>query len=187
MDKKEQKNIINEILEEFNSPVIVNLERNTYAQYFRREDASQSESVERGAYTELLHSLYCGICPLGDESATLEEYLYPACIRRMMTQGSDRLQWEYEDGEKLRKILYVLCIQREDDVPVRLLLGSHNRDGQAESTGIFERIEASFGSLAQLVSDSGSYVDQECLNQEDYQNRRALLAEDNTLSREVME
>lgn len=188
MTKGEQKNIVNEALEVFDSFTVVNLKQNTYAYHSRREDDAQSESAERGAYTDLVRSLYCGICPLGDESATLEEYLNPASIRRQMTPGRDLLQWEYENREKFHKVLYALCMQREDDVPVRLFLATQDSGRQAQAPRIFKTMKTSLSTLAETVPDTGSReMGQECLKQEDYQGRRVLVVEDNALSREIAE
>lgn len=186
--KGEQKNIVNEVLEVFDSFAAVNLEQNTCEYHSRREGDTQSGSAERGAYTELVRSLYCGICPLGDESATLEEYLNPASIRRQMTSGKDLLRWEYEDGEKFHKVLYAQCIRREDDVPVRLFLASQDSAGQAETSRILKTMRESLSSLVEGIPDTeDQQSDQECLKREDYQGRRVLVVEDNEQSRETAE
>ncbi|MDE6674761.1 MAG: response regulator [Acetatifactor sp.] len=188
MGKGEQKNIVNEVLEVFDSFIVVNLEQNTYTYHFRGEDDAHFESAERGAYTDYVRSLYCGVCPLEDESATLEEYLVPASIRRQMTPGRELLQWEYESSAKIHKTLYALCIQRKDDVPVGLLLASQDSGCQAEVSQIFKAIEPSLSILAESVPDfKNRETDRECLKQKDYQGRRLLVVDDNALSREITE
>ena len=182
--KGEQKNIVNEVLEVFDSFALVNLEKNTYAHHSLSENDEHSGPLKEGAYTELMRDLYRGICPLGDESATLEEYLNPASICRQLTPGTELLHWEYEDSEKFHKTLYAMCIQRRDDVPVRLLLTIQSSDGQTEAARFFKTMDATLNSLAEMVPDAEN---RECLKREDYQGRRVLVVEDNALSRETVE
>lgn len=188
MARGEQKNIINEVLKVFDRFAVVNLEQSTYAYYLRGDDNVYSEPAGEGAYTELLRALYCGIYPSGDVSATLEEYLNPVCIRRQMMPGRELLQWEYEDRDKHHRMLYAMCIKREDDVPVRLLLALQGGDSQTESLQFFRENEASLGVLAEMAPEARSReADQVCLKQKDYQGRRVLVAEDNALGRELAE
>ena len=188
MANGEQKNIVCEVLEVFDSFALVNLEKNTYAFHSRTEDEAHSKLTEEGTYTDLLRSAYSGIYPLGDKSATLEEYLNPVSICRQMTPGRELLQWEYEDRKKFHKTLYAMCIQREDSVPVRLFLTLGNSDCQTEISRFFETMETSLDALAEMVPDTESReTDQECLKQEDYQSRRVLVVEDNALNREIVE
>lgn len=188
MANGEEKNIVCEVLEVFGSFALVNLEQNTYAFHSRTEDEAHSKLTEEGTYTDLLRSAYNGIYPLGDGSATLEEYLNPASIRRQMTPGRELLQWEYEDREKNHKMLYAMCIQREDSVPVRLFLTLGNSDCQPEISGFFETIKTFLDALAEMAPDAESgETDQECLKQENYQGRRVLVVEDNALNREIAE
>ncbi|MDE5892187.1 MAG: response regulator [Acetatifactor sp.] len=184
----EQKNIVCEVLEVFDSFALVNLEQNTYAFHSRTEDEAHSKLTEEGTYTDLLRSAYSGIYPLGDGSATLEEYLNPVSIRRQMTPDRELLQWEYEDREKFHKTLYAMCVQREDGVPISLFLTLGNGDCQLKVSGFFETMETSLDALAEMVPDTESReTGQECLKQEDYQGRRVLVVEDNVLNREIAE
>ena len=188
MAKGEQKNIVNEVLEVFDSFALVNLEKNTYAYHSRSENDEHSEPLKEGAYTELVKILYRGICPLGDESATLEEYLNPASICRQLTPGTELLYWEYVDSEKFHKTLYAMCIQRRDDVPARLLLTIQSSDGRTEAARFFKAMDTTLSSLAKMVPDAESREpDRECLKQKDYQGRRVLVVDDNALSREAVE
>lgn len=186
--KGEQKNIVHEVLKVFDSFAVVNLEQNTYAFHSRTENEAHAKPSEEGTYTDFVRSAYSGIYPLGDESATLEEYLSPVSIRKQMTPGKELLQWQYEDREKFHRTLYAMCIQREDDIPVRLFLTLGNGNCDLELSQFFESAETSMSALAELVPAMESReADQECLKQKDYQGRRVLIAEDNVFNREIAE
>lgn len=182
-----QKNIVQEVLEVFDCFMTVNLEHNTYACHSCKGEAALSGLAERGVYTELAQSLFHGIYPQGDDTATLEEYLNPASIRRQMVPGRELLQWEYEEGG-VHKTLYALCTRRQDDVPVRLFLASQNSDCLPEMSGLFTAMELSLNILAQMAPDTRIREEgQECLQRGNYQGRRVLIVEDNALNREIAE
>lgn len=188
MEKGEQKNIVQDVFEVFDCFMTVNLEHNTYACHSCKGDTALSELAERGAYTDLVQSLFYGIYPQGDDTATLEEYLNPASIRRQMVPGRDLLQWEYEEREGAHKTLYALCTQRQDNVPVRLFLATQNSDCLPEMSGFFTAMEKSLNILAQMAPNTRTgEEDQECLRQGNYQGRRVLIVEDNALNREIAE
>lgn len=188
MEKGEQKNIVQEVFAVFDCFMTVNLGQNTYACHLRGEDTTLSRPAEKGSYTDIVKSLFHGIYPKGDDTATLEEYLNPAGICRQMAPGRDLLQWEYEDSESVHKTLYVWCIQREDNVPVRLFLASQNSDCLSEMSGLFAAMEVSSNLLAQMAPDTrtgeGNLT---CPGQGKYHGRRVLVVEDNALNRDIAE
>lgn len=186
--KGEQKNIVQEVFAVFDCFMTVNLEHNTYACHSCDVDTTLSGLAEKGGYTDIVKSLFHGIYPKGDDTATLEEYLNPASICRQMASGRDLLQWEYEDSESVHKTLYALCTQREDNVPVRLFLASQNSDCLSGMSEFFAAMERSMDLLAQMMPDTWTgEEDQEHLRQGDYQGRRVLVVEDNALNRDIAE
>lgn len=188
MGKGEQKNIVQEVFAVFDCFMTVNLEQNTYACHSRDEDTTLSGPAEKGGYTDMVKSLFHGIYPKGDDTATLEEYLNPASICRQMAPGRDLLQWEYEDSESVHKTLYVWCTQREDNVPVRLFLASQNSDCLSEMSGFFAAMESSSNLLAQMAPDTRTGEgDQECPGRGKYHGRRVLVVEDNALNCDIAE
>lgn len=188
LEKGEQKNSVQEVFEVFDSFMTVNLEHNTYACHSCDEDTMLSGMAEKGGYTDIVESLFHGICPKGDDTATLEEYLNPASICRQMAPGGDLLQWEYEDGEGVHKTLFAWCTQREDNVPVRLFLASQNSDCLPEMPGFFTTMEKSLGLLAQMAPDTRTgEEDLTCPGQGKYHGRRVLVVEDNALNRDIVQ
>lgn len=188
MEKGEQKNIVQEVFAVFDCFMTVNLEQNTYACHSCDEDSTLSGLAEKGGYTDIVKSLFHGIFPKGDDTATLEEHLNPASICRQMVSGRDLLQWEYEDSESVHKTLYAWCTQREDNVPVRLFLASQNTDGLPEMSSFFAAMEVSSKFLAQMAPDTRTgEEDQGRLRQGEYQGRRVLVVEDNALNRDIAE
>lgn len=188
LGKGEQKNIVQEVFAVFDCFMTVNLEQNTYACHSRDEDTTLSGPAEKGSYTDIVKSLFHGIYPKGDDTATLEEYLNPAGICRQMAPGRDLLQWEYEDSESVHKVLYVWCTQREDNVPVRLFLASQNSDCLSGTSGFFAAMERSSNLLAQMAPDARTGEEnQEHLSQGKYHGRRVLVVEDNALNRDIAE
>ena len=188
MGKGEQKNNVQEVFAVFDSFMTVNLEHNTYACHSRDEDTMLSGRAEKGVYTDIVKSLFHGIYPKGDDTATLEEYLNPASICRQMAPARDLLQWEYEDSEGIHKSLYAWCTQREDCVPIRLFLASQSSDCLPEMSGLFAAMERSLDFLARMAPDTRiREEDQECLRQGNYPGRRVLIVEDNALNRDIAE
>lgn len=179
--------MVKEVLKVFEEFAVVNLEYNACASYHRSGNGMPSGQAKEGEYTDFVRFLYNGIYPLGDNSATLEEYLSPAGIRRQMEPGRELLRWEYEDGEKCHKSLFALCTKRVDDVPTGLLLGLCSGEG-AEASRFLETTKASLIELADLASDTRNREPGwECLKQDAYQGLRVLVAEDNTLSSEQIQ
>lgn len=187
MGKGEQKNIVQEVFAVFDSFMTVNLEQNTYACHSCDEEPTLSGLAEKGGYTDIVRSLFQGIYPKGDDTATLEEYLNPAGICRQMAPGRDLLQWEYEDSEGVHKTLYAWCTQREDCVPIRLFLASQNSDCLSEMSGFFAAMEGSLDLLAQMAPDTRTgEEDLTCPEQGKFHGRRVLVVEDNALNRDIV-
>lgn len=188
MGKGEQKNVVEEVFAVFDCFMTVNLEHNTYACHSCDEDTMLSGLAEKGGYTDIVKSLFHGIYPKGDDTATLEEYLNPASICRQMTPGRDLLQWEYEDSEGVHKTLFAWCTQREDCVPIRLFLASQNSDCLPEMSKFFTAMEGAVDLLAHMTPDTRiGEEDLTCPGQGKYYGRRVLIVEDNALNRDIVE
>lgn len=188
MGKGEQKNVVEDVFAVFDCFMTVNLEHNTYACHSCDEDTMLSGLAEKGGYTDIVKSLFHGIYPKGDDTATLEEYLNPASICRQMTSGRDLLQWEYEDSEGVHKTLFAWCTQREDCVPFRLFLASQNSDCLPEMSEFFAAMEGAVDLLAHMTPDTRiGEEDLTCPGQGKYHGRRVLIVEDNALSRDIAE
>lgn len=160
--------------------ILADLEEGTYQCFYRGEDSDTLVPVSQGLYRELIWEACCGIYPVGDDTATLEEYLYPGSIRRQMVPGVDELQWEYADGEEQHWKLYVLVLKRKDDIPVRIQW--FLQKGAAFPTGVRAPLA---GKHSQPGAGMENDENPDCLRQAPYCGKRVLVAEDNTLSREI--
>lgn len=180
MEKGLQKDLVMGSQKDAGCIILADLEQGTYQCFYRGEDRETLVPVSQGLYRELIREACCGIYPVGDDTATLEEYLHPESIRRQMVPGVDVLQWEYADGEEQHRKLCVLVLKRKDTVPVNILW--FLQKGAVFPTGVRT---PSAGKNPQPGAGMESDDNPDGLRQALYCGKRVLVAEDNTLSREI--
>lgn len=180
MEKELQEDMVRKTQADAGCVILADLEQGTYQCLYRGENNETLVPVSRGLYRELIREACCGIYPVGDETATLEEYLHPVSIRRQMVPGVDMLQWEYADREAQLRRLHVLVRKRKEDIPV--LISWFLQKGAGFPTGV-RTLSAGKNPWPGAGMESDDNPD--CLRQAAYSGKRVLVAEDNTLSREL--